>query len=360
MALISPASRASAIKPRTDSFTLMTDKTALIVTSIAAPNAALTSLAHGCHQQGFDFIVIGDVPSPPDFKLEHCRFFGLSDQQALGLQFAQQCPTRHYARKNIGYLLAMRDQATVIVETDDDNHPTEAFWKARHRAQSVNVSSDAGWVNVYRYFTDANIWPRGLPLDQIRAAVSPYESLTSEVIDCPIQQGLADENPDVDAIYRLALPLPQSFRADRRLALRKGSWSPFNSQNTTWWRDAFPLLYLPAYCSFRMTDIWRNFIAQRIAWANDWGVLYHEPTVWQERNEHNLMRDFRDEVPGYLNNSAICEALGRLSLQPGLDRLNDNLRICYEELVRMEMIGTQELALVEAWITDLENIPADK
>ena len=29
--------------------------------------------------------------------------------------------------------------------------------------------------------------------------------------DCPIQQGLADRNPDVDAIYRLILPLPFSF-----------------------------------------------------------------------------------------------------------------------------------------------------
>jgi hypothetical protein len=334
----------------------MTDKTVLIVTSIAAPNEALTSLARGCQEHNIDFIVIGDVPSPPDFKLEHCRFYGLADQQALGLRFAQQCPTRHYARKNIGYLLAMRDRAAVIVETDDDNHPTEAFWKPRERAQSVNVSSAAGWVNVYRYFTDANIWPRGLPLDQIRTTVASYESLGLEQVDCPIQQGLADENPDVDAIYRLALPLPLSFRADRRIALGNGSWSPFNSQNTTWWRDAFPLLYLPAYCSFRMTDIWRSFVAQRIAWENGWAVLYHEPTVWQERNEHNLMRDFKDEVPGYLNNSAICEALGNLSLQPGLGRLNDNLRICYEELVRMKLVGKQELALVDAWIADIAEV----
>jgi hypothetical protein len=66
------------------------------------------------------------------------------------------------------------------------------------------------------------------------------------------------------------------------------------------------------------------------------------------------MRDFKDEVPGYLNNAAICEALGKLSLKPGLDKINDNLRVCYEELIRMELIGRQELDLVEAWIADLE------
>jgi hypothetical protein len=332
----------------------MKDKTALIVTSIASPNAVLRKLAEGCLEQGIDFIVIGDLSSPPEFKLEGCRFYGLAEQRETGLSFALTCPTRHYARKNIGYLLALRAGASVIIETDDDNFPNPEFWHERSRRQSVKAISKAGWVNVYRYFTEAGIWPRGLPLDRIRTELPPFESLAQKDVDCPIQQGLADENPDVDAIYRLALPLPQSFRKDRRVALCDGSWSPFNSQNTAWWRDAFPLLYLPAYCSFRMTDIWRSFIAQRISWANNWGVLYHEPTVWQERNEHNLMRDFRDEVPGYLNNSAIAEALDKLSLPPGADKINDNLLSCYEELIRMELVGRDELDLVEAWIADLE------
>jgi len=31
--------------------------------------------------------------------------------------------------------------------------------------------------------------------------------------------------------------------------------------------------------------------------------------VTQERNAHDLLRDFADEIPGYLHNRAICEAL---------------------------------------------------
>jgi hypothetical protein len=183
--------------------------------------------------------------------------------------------------------------------------------------------------------------------------VPEFESLKLKDADCPIQQGLADENPDVDAIYRLVEELPQSFRNDRRVVLGEGSWCPFNSQNTTWWADAFPLLYLPAYCSFRMTDIWRSFVAQRICWEQGWGVLFHEPTVWQERNEHNLMRDFRDEVPGYLHNAAICEALAGLKLAPGVERLGENLLVCYEKLVEMSLVGPEELPLLAAWLEDL-------
>ena len=332
----------------------MSDKTTLVVTSISAPNAALRMLAEGCRQRNIEFIVVGDAASPADFQLDGCRFYGLSEQGELNLGFAQKCPARSYARKNIGYLLAMRGGATTLVETDDDNFPREEFWAPRERHQRVRAISGGGWINVYRYFTEVNIWPRGLPLDHVNNCLPSYDELAQAEIDCPIQSGLADENPDVDAIYRLVLPLPQSFRSDRRLALRTNSWCPFNSQNTTWWHEAFPLLYLPAYCSIRMTDIWRGFVAQRIAWTNDWAVLFHEATVWQERNEHNLMRDFRDEVPGYLNNSSLCEALDKLDLRHGIENLNENLRICYEQMVRMDLVGAEELDLLEAWITDMQ------
>jgi hypothetical protein len=331
----------------------MSEKVALVVTSISGPNRVLSALAEGCREHSQQFVVIGDEASPKEFRLEGCDFYGLSEQHETGFRFARLCPVRHYARKNLGYLIAIRAGASVLVETDDDNIPREEFWGERRRRLSVPSAVGAGWVNVYRYFSEANIWPRGLPLERVRSTVPDFESLPFEDIDCPIQQGLADENPDVDAIYRLVQELPQSFRRDRRVALTRGSWCPFNSQNTTWWADAFPLTYLPAYCSFRMTDIWRSFVAQRICWEQGWGVLFHEPTVWQERNEHSLLRDFRDEVPGYLHNAAICEALDALKLAPGVERLGENLLACYERLVEMSLVGREELPLLAAWLEDL-------
>src|SRR5205807_7157091 len=130
-----------------------------------------------------------------------------------------------------------------------------------------------------------------------------------KLLNCPIQQGLSDENPDVDAIYRMANPLPVLFDKANSVSLGKNSWCPFNSQNTTWFKEAFPLLYLPSYCSFRMTDIWRSFVAQRIAWTCGWSILFHQSTVRQDRNDHNLMTDFKDEISGYSNNALICKSL---------------------------------------------------
>ena len=331
---------------------------AIVLTSINPPNSVMSEIAKYARERAMPFIVIGDTKSPPDFQLDGCRFFGVDAQCASGLAFAAACPTRHYSRKNVGYLLAMRDGADVIVETDDDNHPSAEFFDARSRRVSAARVQSPGWINVYRYFTTSLIWPRGLPLDRIRDAVPPYGELEVAEVDCPIQQGLADDNPDVDAIYRLILPLPQRFTRDRQVALTGGAWCPFNSQNTRWWRDAFPLMYLPSYCSFRMTDIWRSFVAQRVLRANDWAVLFHAATVSQERNEHDLMRDFADEVPGYLHNDRIARALDALELAAGRANIPDNLLRCYDALVGMGVVASREMDLLRIWLRDLAELQA--
>jgi len=330
--------------------------TAIVVTSIARPNRALRQLADGARQRRYRFYVMGDVSSPPDFHLDGCEFFSLERQRQLGFLTAERCPERHYARKNIGYLQAIRDGAARIVETDDDNIPRAEFWDARPRTIIASVCAASGWVNVYQYFTDRDIWPRGLPLQFVRRPAPPWDSLPLSESDCPIQQGLADENPDVDAVYRLVLPLPVRFRRGRSVALAPGAWCPFNSQNTVFWKDAYPLLYLPAFCSFRMTDIWRSFIAQRICWENGWAVLFHDATVLQERNAHDLMKDFRDELPGYLQNDQIREILERLPLRSGLQHIEDNLRRCYEALISASILSQNELPLLNAWLQDLASI----
>lgn len=331
----------------------MPTKTSLVITSISPPNPVLMSYAEESRRNDVDFIVIGDVKSPPDFNLAGCDFWSIQRQRELGFQLAKTLPERHYARKNLGYLVAMERGAGIIIETDDDNFPKEAFWQKRSAFQAANLVEQAGWINVYRYFTDAPVWPRGFPLEYTMNQVVSLEFFPERESYCPIQQGLADGNPDVDAIYRLVMPLPVYFSARPRLILSKGSWSPFNSQNTTWFKEAFPLLYIPSYCSFRMCDIWRSFVASRICWANGWGLLFVGPTVWQERNEHNLLKDLEDELPGYLHNAHICTVLENLDIKSGPRYISENMMRCYRALVEIGMVGVKELNLLNDWFDDI-------
>lgn len=330
-------------------------KKSLIITSIAPSTMeSLHTYTKECKERGFDFILIGDTKSPVDFHIDECDFWSVDRQLSLDSEFAKLCPTRHYARKNIGYIVAMQRGTEELVETDDDNLPREEFWNAHNRTVEARDLRELGWVNVYNYYSDKFIWPRGLPLEELQKPLPSIDTFEMKDVVCPIQQGLADENPDVDAVFRLAFPLPLDFNKSGNIALGNNAWCPFNSQNTYWFKEAFPLLYLPSYCSFRMTDIWRSYVAQRIAWANGWSILFHDATVWQERNEHNLMKDFEDEIPGYLNNAKICRGLADLDIKGGRENIFDDLLKCYEFLTESGFVGKEEMPLVNAWVNDLK------
>ncbi len=329
--------------------------TFLVITSIANDtHPILKDWAEKTTEKNIQFIVVGDTKSPENFELEGCDFYDVERQKALPFSLKNELPYRHYARKNLGYLAAIAQGAEIIIETDDDNLALENFWNERENQVNAHVLRETGWLNTYKYFTKQHIWPRGFSLEHILQELPVLDKITAA--NCPIQQGLADENPDIDAIYRLVLPLPFSFDAGENIALGEGAFCPFNSQNTTWFKEAFALLYLPSYCSFRMTDIWRSFVAQRIAWTCDWHVLFHQSTVRQERNDHRLLHDFEDEISGYLHNDKIFKTLQDLKLEKGTGKISENLKFCYHALIDLNLIGSQEMLLLEAWINDLRNL----
>jgi hypothetical protein len=175
------------------------------------------------------------------------------------------------------------------------------------------------------------------------------ESCTQRV---HIQQYLADKHPDVDAVFRLSQPYGEiQFNQRKPVILNRGTFCPFNSQNTVTFEAAFPLLYLPSYVSFRMTDIWRSFISQAIIWSQGSFVSFHSSTVFQERNVHDLLHDFELEIPGYLENQRIVDILSSIHFSGSV---GDRLYQAYDRLRKEDIIQEEELKLVENWLKDLE------
>jgi hypothetical protein len=303
------------------------------------------------------FIVIGDKKGPLIYDLLGVELFTLQQQNEMHFEMAKILPSCHYARKNIGYLVAMSRGASFIYETDDDNAPLES-WKERALSGKGILVTGEKWVNVYRFFTSEMIWPRGLPLNEIHNTSYFEKNNEHERIEShfPIQQGLADVAPDVDAIWRLIDNRDINFSQNESVVLDRNCWCPFNSQSTWWWPAAYPLLYLPSYCSFRMTDIWRSFIAQRCLWELGYKMIFHCSEVKQLRNDHVIMNDFSDEVVGYLSNQNIRNILTGLKLKEGQECVFENLYKCYEAMVSNGFIGKEELNLVNAWSADLKKI----
>ena len=327
---------------------------ACVVTTIQSPTDCIHELARRLGELSAPLYIVGDKKGPAAFDVPGARFYSINRQETLSYALARLLPVGHYTRKNLGYLLAIADGASCIYETDDDNMPN-AHWSPREVVAEAQMMSPRSWANVYRVFSDDLIWPRGFPLDRItdEATFEHDAQAPSVSLRAPIQQGLADLSPDVDAVWRLLNTNEFYFRRGASLALPEGTWCPFNSQTTWWWPEAYALMYLPSHCSFRMTDIWRSFIAQRCLWAMGHSLVFHAPEAIQERNEHRLIADFRDEVPGYLQNDTIVEELGRLELASGTEAVAGNLVRCYERLIECEIFPPEELPLVRGWCEDL-------
>ena len=331
----------------------------IVITTIFPPTPGAIRISSELNRTGGTLWVIGDRPGPPSYDLPNTRFFDINHQMRLPFRLARLLPEKHYSRKNLGYLLAIRNGVSFLVETDDDNIPQPNFWSPRSASVLSQHVTHAGWFNVYLEFSTARIWPRGFPLEELEHSFARHtkpESIAS-TRECWIQQGLANRNPDVDAVYRMVCPSRLDFESRAPISLARGCWCPFNSQNTTFFQPAFPLLYLPTFCSFRMTDIWRSFVAQRCLWEMESAVCFTEPTVYQERNDHDLHKDFEDEVPGYLKNNHIRGLLENVSLKAGgsFETVGENLLICYEALVRGEILPKKELLLVAAWNHDVSS-----
>lgn len=325
-----------------------------VITTIAEPTEAMKTLSRRLLDINASLIAVGDTKGPKSFNLPNAEFLPIEKQLELPFKLAKALPTKHYARKNIGYLQAIAEKADVIYETDDDNAPL-ANWTLRSKTiANVRIVRENGWTNVYKYFTSQNIWPRGLLLDEIHT-VRPIAETKSQ-LEAPVQQGLVNLSPDVDAIWRLAEDRPFDFDNAPSVCLGPHVWCPFNTQSTWWFPQAYPLMYVPSNCSFRMCDIWKSFIAQRCLWELGHGVVFHAPEVVQERNEHNLMKDFTDEIPGYTGNRKLTEVLENTKLLPGEDNMSDNLLHCYEALQAAGFFPLEELQLVKLWLADIAKI----
>lgn len=323
-------------------------KNYIVITSINDKSKAISEFEK---LEGWHIVIVGDKKSRPIKSSHNLTFLSVENQQKLGFSIVDKLPFNHYTRKNIGYLYAIREGAEVIYDTDDDNIPYPN-WAPKNFECCNLIQSDDEFLNIYQYFTPHLIWPRGFPLD----LVSRREQLTVKKISpakIGVWQGLADLDPDVDAIYRLIINNPVKFEVKEPVVLPPGKYCPFNSQNTLWTKEAFPFLYLPATTSFRFTDILRGFIAQRLLWASGLHLGFREATVYQERNFHDLMKDFKEEVECYLNTRKVINILQGLVFQK---IPLDNLALAYLSLHKDHLIGSDELSILDAWCRDIEKI----
>jgi hypothetical protein len=322
----------------------------IVLTSIFPPTEAVISFSGF---KNFRTIVIGDKKSPASYDQGNVQFLSIEHQQDLSFNLRSVLPYNHYCRKNLGYIVAIKNNAELIIDTDDDNIPYHDWNFPAFRGRFDCIPAEMGFINIYRFFTDNEIWPRGFPLNKILSQKNIQNEITlsSEDSNIGIWQGLADNDPDVDAIYRLIFDKPLIFNKRAPINLKKGTIAPFNSQNTAFRRELFPLLYLPSSVTFRFTDVLRGLVAQPIMWLYNYTLGFTQATVTQLRNPHDYLKDFESEIPCFMQSERVIEIVS-MKIKSGYS-ITENLFLSYESLFRHGIVKEEELAVVEAWIKDI-------
>lgn len=320
----------------------------IVVTTIQYPTPALKKLAS---LPDWQLIVVGDKKTPQDWHLDNCIYLDVEKQKQLSYSIIPLLPWNHYSRKNIGYLYALEHGASLIYETDDDNLILNLTYLPENCIlNSVTCQQDC--FNIFAFFGHPNVWPRGYPLNKITTKNS--YTLMKNAVNIPIQQGLANSDPDVDAIFRLTHSDEIIFNNNNPVSLSKGIMCPFNTQNTFFHRSAFWGLLIPITTSFRVCDIWRGYFVQRLLWDMNATLCFLPPTAVQYRNQHNLLHDFADEIDLYLKADDLIIALNTWHSHKPL--FEQRMKSLIDFLIKKDFFKKEEKMLMKAWINDLKKL----
>jgi hypothetical protein len=212
--------------------------------------------------------------------------------------------------------------------------------------RSTKTTKGAGFVNLYKVFTNGNIWPRGIPPNHSSCLETPVLTDDPVPLTVSVIQGLVNNDPDVDAFYRININSGSFFFEKKQtfdVVLDKYAVCPFNTQNT-FWNDPsmFYAMYLPVTVTFRYTDILRGFIALYQLWKNNKTIKFTFPTAIQERNEHDLQKDLESEKPMYETAEQV------------LNLLNTNKDASIEDMYKVlcdnKIVTSDELAVLNEWL----------
>ena len=375
-----------------------------VVTTIFEPSEAVRRQVE---LKGWCIVVVGDRKGPKDYPIDATQhnyvFLTAADQEELANHFpvVKALPWNHFGRKNVGFLYAILHGAQLVWDFDDDNmllspqlnipsNPWIAKANAASGASANNSSSGdstlPGWdttsfgptfqvlqVQGYKFPSfnpyplmgapSTPCWPRGLPLEHIKYTglnTSMLRKTEISTASIGIIQSLANHDPDIDAIFRLTMPIPFDFPGDfpqgsgaasRPLLVPADTYAPYNAQATLHTYSALWSLLLPVTVHGRVSDIWRGYIAQRLGRDIGMRLLFSAPMVRQDRNSHNYLADFDSEEPLYKRASKLLQQLDEWA--PQTHSLVGRIEELWVYLYEHGYFALDDIVLVQTWLHSL-------
>ena len=121
---------------------------AIVVTTIQCETYSLRAFRAAADANGLESIIVADRKTPNDSWQDYEHFLAFELQRNLGFTLESRLPVDHYARKNLGYLFAIRKGSKCLYDTDDDNAPLPT-WRPRVGNIWAQRVSRSPWANAY-------------------------------------------------------------------------------------------------------------------------------------------------------------------------------------------------------------------
>tara|TARA_A100000164_G_scaffold378483_1_gene420225 strand:+ start:2752 stop:3648 length:897 start_codon:yes stop_codon:yes gene_type:complete len=279
----------------------------IVTTTIQPPTEATKKFSQ---MDGWKLVVVGDKKTPHDeYKEINCIYLSPDDQEDLSKKLSDSIGWNCIQRRNMGFLYAYLNGAEILATVDDDNIPYEHWGQNLYVDQDLEVmiyESENGYFDPLSVTVHNELWHRGYPIEMVptKNSIKEIGVLKRKVL---VQADLWDGDPDIDAICRLSKKPEVKFEINKPYASTQ--FSPFNSQNTFLSRETIP--YYMMYPNVgRMDDIWASYTVQK-QFPNS--VIYNKASVYQERNEHDIVLDLEKEIIGYRNTLRFLEGEYELS-----------------------------------------------
>lgn len=273
----------------------------IVTTTIQPPTEATQKFSE---MNDWQLVVVGDKKTPHhEYSKIDCIYLSPDDQEDLNKNLSDSIGWNCIQRRNMGFLYAYLNGAEVLATVDDDNIPYEHWGENLYVGQDLEVmvyESENGYFDPLSVTIHSELWHRGYPIEMVPTKNSIKEVGMSKR-KVLIQADLWDGDPDIDAICRLSKKPEVKFEINKPFA--SNQFSPFNSQNTFLSREIIPY-YMMFPNVGRMDDIWASYTVQK---HFPQSLIYNKASVYQERNDHDIVLDLENEILGYRNTLRFLE-----------------------------------------------------
>ena len=274
----------------------------IISTTINPPTEAIKKFDN---LKDWNLIISGDLKTPSNYKLKNGIYISPKDQEKISKKLSDLIGWNCIQRRNFAMIMAYKQGADIIATIDDDNIPFANWGKnllieKKVKAKKYITKEDAfDPISVTNY---KHLWHRGFPLQILKNKNKRKDSKNINS-NFDVQADFWNGDPDIDAICRMEHAPECKFQTSV-FPFTSNKMSPFNSQNTYLKRKVMEHYFLFPHIG-RMDDIWASYYVE----AKGFKVLYNKPSVYQQRNVHDLTKDMKKEYIGYENNLNLIKEL---------------------------------------------------